>query len=180
VTSTPRAVRLVTDRLVLRRWRPDDVEPFAALCADPEVMRHIGTGRTLTRREAATALAAFRQHWEDHGFGLWAVEADGRFAGFAGLAVPSFLPEILPAVEVGWRLGRPFWGRGIATEASAAALEWGRTEVGLAHVVSVINPGNDRSVRVATKLGLTPGRDRVHPGTGRRVMVYERTLDQVD
>src|SRR3954447_12729160 len=102
--ATLDGVRLLTDRLVLRRWRPEDLAPFAALCADPEVMRWIGTGRTLRRREAATVLAVFERHWEEHGFGLWAVEADGELAGFAGLAVPSFLPAILPAVEVGWRL----------------------------------------------------------------------------
>src|SRR4051794_31872278 len=173
-----RAVTVTTDRLVLRRWRPaEDLDAFAALCADAEVMRFIGTGRPLTRAQAAGVLATMDRHWDDHGFGLWAVEEDGAVVGFAGLAVPSFLPAILPAVEVGWRLARGAWGRGVATEAARASLDWGRRALGLRHVVSVITPGNARSVRVAENLGLARGPDRIHPGTGGRVMVFERDLE---
>jgi RimJ/RimL family protein N-acetyltransferase len=162
---------------VLRRLRPDgDLDVFAAICADPEVMRHIAGGRTLTRDETADLLRDIDRHWSRHGFGLWGVEEDGELRGFAGLAVPSFLPAILPAVEVGWRLAREAWGRGLATEAARASLDWGRRELGLRHVVSVISPGNERSVRVAEKLGMARGADRLHPGTGGRVMVFERVL----
>lgn len=162
-------------RLELRRFRPgEDLDAFAAICADPEVMRYIGTGRTLTRSETTGLLTTIERHWDDHGFGLWAIEADGEVAGFCGLAVPSFLPQILPAVECGWRLGRPWWGRGLATEAAQAALAWGWAELRLRSVVSIVAAGNARSVRVAEKLGMRRGRDRLHPGTGRRVRVYER------
>jgi RimJ/RimL family protein N-acetyltransferase len=166
---------LETPRLALRRFRPeDDLDAFAAVCADAEVMRFIGTGRTLTRSETRGLLATIERHWDDHGFGLWAVLVDGEVAGFCGLAIPSFLPQVLPAVECGWRLGRPWWGRGLATEAAQAALAWGWAELRLQAVVSIIAAGNARSVRVAEKLGMRRGRDRVHLGTGRRVHVYER------
>lgn len=166
---------LHTPRLALRRFRPEeDLDAFAAVCADAEVMRFIGTGRTLTRSETRGVLATIDRHWDDHGYGLWAVAVDGEVAGFCGLAIPSFLPQVLPAVELGWRLGRPWWGRGLATEAAQAALAWGWDELGLRAVVSIIADGNARSVRVAEKLGMHRGRDRVHPGTGGRVRVYER------
>jgi RimJ/RimL family protein N-acetyltransferase len=171
------AMGLQTPRLALRRFRPEeDLDGFAAVCADAEVMRFIGTGRTLTRSETRGLLATIERHWDDHGFGLWAVDVDGQVAGFCGLAVPAFLPQVLPAVECGWRLGRPWWGRGLATEAGEAALAWGRAELGLRSVVSIIAAGNARSARVAVKLGMRRGRDRLHPGTGRRVHVYERAL----
>ena len=164
-----------TPRLVLRRFRPEaDLGAFAAVCADAEVMRFVGTGRTLTRSETRGLLATIERHWDDHGFGLWAVDVDGEVAGCCGLAVPAFLPQVLPAVECGWRLGRLWWGRGLATEAARAALGWGWAELDLRGVVSIIAAGNARSVRVAEKLGMRRGPDRVHPGTGRRVHVYER------
>jgi RimJ/RimL family protein N-acetyltransferase len=170
-----------TERLILRRWQlTADLDPLAELCADPEVMRFIGTGRTLTRRESAVVLGAIVRHWDDHGYGLWAVEVKedaggrpGEPIGFAGLAVPSFLPAVLPAVECGWRLAREWWGRGLATEAARASLAWGWEHLQLPSVLSIITPGNHRSVRVAEKLGMQRGRDRIHPGTGKRVWVYE-------
>jgi RimJ/RimL family protein N-acetyltransferase len=176
-----RVTTVETERLLLRPWRPAaDLEPLAELCADPEVMRFIADGRTLSRAEAGELLAAVAGHWERHGYGLWAVEVraeaggrPGEAIGFAGLAIPSFLPAVLPAVECGWRLARAWWGRGLATEAARASVAWGRRELGLASVVSIMAPGNHRSVRVAEKLGMTRGRDRLHPATGRRLWVYE-------
>ncbi|HSD77661.1 MAG TPA: GNAT family N-acetyltransferase [Solirubrobacteraceae bacterium] len=176
-----RGVIVQTPRLLLRPWRPEaDLDPLAALCADPEVMRHIGTGRTLTGPEAGALLAAIVRHWEAHGYGLWAVEVKqhaggrpGEAVGFAGLAIPSFLPAVLPAVECGWRLARGWWGRGLATEAGRASVAWGWERLGLQRLLAIVAPGNDRSVRVAEKLGMHRGRDRVHPVTRRRLWVYE-------
>jgi RimJ/RimL family protein N-acetyltransferase len=176
-------VSVETERLILRSWdrrAAGDLDALAALCADPEVMRFIGTGRPLTRAEAAGSLDRIVQHWERHGYGLWAVEVKeahggrrGEPVGFAGLSVPSFLPAVPPAVECGWRLARAWWGRGVATEAARASLRWGCEHLSLPTVLSVIAPGNERSVRVAEKLGMRRGRDRLHPATGRRVWVYE-------
>ncbi|MGZ4276047.1 MAG: GNAT family N-acetyltransferase [Solirubrobacteraceae bacterium] len=164
-----------TERLVLRRFVPADADAFAAVNADPEVMRHIGDGAPLSRAQSDELLVRIAGHWRSHRFGLWCVaerDALERCLGFAGLAVPAFLPEVLPAVEVGWRLAREAWGRGIATEAARAALAEAFGPLGLASVISIVAEGNDRSVRVAEKLGMRRGADRLHPVRGR-LLIYE-------
>lgn len=175
---------LETERLALRPWRPDaDLDALAAVNADAAVMRHVAPHRPLTRAETAEQLDAFVRHWDEHGFGLWAVvprDGDGRAIGFAGLAVPSFLPQMLPAVEVGWRLAPAWWGRGLATEAARAAVAFGFDRLGLRAIVAAIEPGNDGSLRVAEKLGMRPGPDRVHPVTRRRLLVMELAPNELD
>jgi RimJ/RimL family protein N-acetyltransferase len=164
-----------TERLVLRRWRVGDAVPFAQINADPEVMRFIGRGHVLGRGLSDDLIARFEREWDERGFGQWAVsrrdDARGELLGFCGLSVPSFLPEVLPAVEVGWRLARAAWGNGYATEAARAAVAFGFEEHDLSEIIAVVDPGNDRSLRVAGKLGMTPRPDRIHPGTGKRVSV---------
>lgn len=156
---------LRTERLLLRRWRRADRAPFAALNTDPEVMEHMT--RLLTRAESDALVDRVEAGFEEHGFGWWAVEVPGvaRFVGFVGLSVPSFEAHFTPAVEVGWRLARPFWGCGYATEAAAAALADGFGRVGLGEIVSFAVPANVRSVRVMERLGMThdPADDFDHP-----------------
>jgi RimJ/RimL family protein N-acetyltransferase len=115
-----------------------------------------------------------RATWDERGFGLFALETrdTGEFVGWAGLAVPEFLPEILPAVEIGWRLDRRFWGHGYATEAAAEALRFGFGECGLERVVSIRHVDNERSRRVMEKLGLAYEFDTVVPGNGQPVAVH--------
>jgi RimJ/RimL family protein N-acetyltransferase len=172
-----------TERLLLRRWRADtDAEAFAALNAEPAVMRFIPPFRPMTRAESDALFQRITAHWDEHGYGLWALEArdDGApCIGFAGLAVPAFLPAVLPAVEVGWRLHPAWWGRGLATEAARASVRHGADALGLASVVSIIDPLNAASLRVAAKLGMRPARDRVHPATRRRLKVLELDLRSV-
>jgi RimJ/RimL family protein N-acetyltransferase len=176
--AVPRHPTLETERLLLRPWRPaEDLDALAALNADPGVMRFVAPNRPLSRAETAAQLERFAAHWDEHGFGLWAVvsrlEPGAGCVGFAGLAIPSFLPAILPAVEVGWRLTPAVWGRGLATEAARAGVAFGFERLGLRSIVSVIEPGNERSLRVAEKLGMRPAPDRLHPLTGRRLRVME-------
>ena len=165
-----------TERLVLRSWRPSDRAPFAKLNADPEVVRYLNDGAPFTRAESDALLDAIEAHWREHDFGLWCAAAredpDGCL-GFVGLAVPSFLPAVLPAVEVGWRLARPAWGRGLATEGARASLRHAFGELGLDAVISIIDPANERSIRVAQKLGMRRAADHLHPRTGRRLSAYE-------
>ncbi|MFG2843564.1 GNAT family N-acetyltransferase [Kitasatospora sp. NPDC048296] len=170
-------VTIDTSRLVLRRWRESDVPAMAAVNADPEVMRWIRDGRVLSPEETRLWVERIERNWEAEGFGLFAVEwrASGELVGFTGLAVPTFLPEVLPAVEIGWRLGRPFWGRGIATEAATAALRFGFEGRGLERIISIAQVGNSASERVMAKLGLPPGRETTAPGNGRVVRVHELT-----
>jgi len=171
---------LHTPRLLLRHWRDDDLDALAAIYADPEVMRYIADGTVRTRSETADHLGKMRQHWAEHGFGLFAAEVreTGELAGWVGLAVPYFLPEVLPTVEIGWRLGRPFWGGGLATEGARAALRFGFVDCGLDQLVSIRHVDNVRSARVMEKLGLGFDRQATPPGRDQPVKVFAITREQ--
>jgi RimJ/RimL family protein N-acetyltransferase len=147
--------QLRTERLVLRDWRDSDLAPFAALNADPDVMRHFRG--PLTRAESDAFAARIRAKLHEDGWGLWAVEVIGAepFIGFVGLARHTFEAHFTPAVEVGWRLAKPAWGRGYAPEAARAALEFAFEELGLTEIVSMTAVGNANSRRVMDKLGMT-------------------------
>lgn len=174
---------LRTERVLLRRWRPEDEPEMARINRDPEVTRH------LNRPSSELAVDAFYgamvSHWEEHGYGPWALESlepgsEGRFLGFAGLAqLPVVLAAAGPAPELGWRLDRTAWGRGIATEAALAAREHAFGPLALPAVVSIIHPENQRSQRVATKLGMHPVRSIANPVLGREVDVWQLSAEQV-
>ncbi len=166
---------LQTPRLVLRRWREEDIAPLAAINADPEVMRWIGTGTVRSLQQTRASVKAFERAWDAAGMGLFALEirATGELAGLAGLAIPHFLPEIMPAVEVAWRLGKPYWGQGIATEAARAALEFGLLSRDLAAIVAIVQIGNGASERVMQKIGMHFDRETADPTSGRPVRVYQ-------
>jgi RimJ/RimL family protein N-acetyltransferase len=156
---------LQTARLVLRRWRDADREPFAALNSDPEVMRYFPARAT---RAQSDALVDRQQELFDvRGWGLWAVEVLGGapFVGFVGLNEPRFEAHFTPAVEIGWRLGREHWGHGYATEAGRAVLAFAFGELRLEEVVSFTTVANERSRRVMERLGMTrdPSDDFEHP-----------------
>jgi RimJ/RimL family protein N-acetyltransferase len=156
---------LRTPRLVLRQWRDADLAPFAALNADPEVMRHFPS--VLTRAESDAWVLGARALIAARGWGLWAVEvAEGApFIGFVGLAQPSFDAHFTPAVEIGWRLAREHWGSGYATEGAGTAISFAFDELGLEEIVSFTTIANDRSRRVMERLGMThdPTDDFDHP-----------------
>jgi RimJ/RimL family protein N-acetyltransferase len=165
---------------VLRRWRGDDVAPMSAINADPEVMRWIGDGSVRDEEQTRAAIQTWEGQWDRLGFGLFALElrASGELIGFTGLAVPEFLPEVMPAVEIGWRLGRPFWERGLATEAARAALRLGLIDLGLERIISIAQVGDDASERIMGKLGMRLARETVHPTCGRPVRVHAITKTQ--
>ena len=156
---------LRTERLMLRAWRDDDLEPFAALNADPAVMEFFPA--TLTRAESDAAAARIRAELVERGFGLYALEVPGtaEFIGFTGLSVPRFEAAFIPCVEIGWRIARAHWGRGYATEAARAALADGFGRLGLDEVVAFTATGNQRSRRVMKRLGMRhdPADDFDHP-----------------
>ena len=106
------------------------------------------------------------------------MRATGELIGFTGLAVPEFLPEVMPAVEIGWRLGRPFWGRGLATEAARAALRLGLIDLRLERIISIAQVGNDASERIMGKLGMRVARETVEPAFGRPIRVHAITTPQ--
>ncbi|MEV4281384.1 GNAT family N-acetyltransferase [Actinoplanes xinjiangensis] len=173
-------IELRTERLLLRQWRDDDLDDLAPIYADPEVMRYIRDGAVQSREDTAAHLDRMRQHWDEHGFGLFAAELveTGELTGWVGLAVPYFLPEVMPSVEIGWRLGRSFWGAGLATEGARAALRFGLVDRGLERLVSIRQVENVRSARVMEKIGLTFDRRTTVPGNGRVVDVYAISREQ--
>ncbi|MFG3339305.1 GNAT family N-acetyltransferase [Glycomyces sp. NPDC048151] len=168
-------LELKTERLLLRPLATGDAEALAAINADPEVMRYIGDGgpRTLEQTEALTEKVA--AHWVEHGWGAFAVceKETGFLVGLGILATPTFLPEILPVTEVGWRIGRDRWGRGYAPEAARAVVGFAFGELGLDRVVSCIHSENRASIRVAEKLGMSLERETVVPGYEVPCSVYE-------
>jgi len=146
-----------TDRLLLRRWRDEDLDAYARICADPEVMQYMRVGGPLTREQTEQRVAAAIRHWEERDFGLWAVEekATGAFIGRIGILYHEDWPEGEHKTEVGWLLDRSCWGRGLATEGARASLRYGFEELGLERIISIIRPENTASRRVAEKAGLT-------------------------
>jgi RimJ/RimL family protein N-acetyltransferase len=169
---------LGTERLLLRQWREEDLEPFAALSADPEVMRYFPSTQT---REQSDALARdFAHRIEQQGWGFWAVEVRGgpAFIGFVGLNRPSFDAHFTPALETGWRLAREHWDHGYATEAARAAVRFGFGELEVGEIVAFTAPANARSRRVMERLGMKhdPSDDfdhpRVPPGPIQRHVLY--------
>ena len=156
---------LRTARLLLRGWRSDDREPFAALNADPAVRRYFPT--LLSRAESDALIDWHEASFDERGFGFWAVEirGSGMFIGFVGLAVPSFEAPFTPCVEIGWRLAAPFWNQGYATEAARAVVTFGFDALRLEEIVAFTAVVNTPSRRVMEKLGMThdPADDFAHP-----------------
>lgn len=148
---------LHTERLVMREFGESDLDAVAAISADPEVMRWLGS-ETLDRAEAWRRMAYAVGHWQLRGFGQWALERrdTGELVGQAGL----YRPEGWPGTEVGWTLGRAHWGSGFATEAARAALDWAWHEFDGDRIVSVITAENERSTAVAKRLGMTDSGER--------------------
>ena len=154
-----------TGRLILRRWRPSDREPFARMNADPRVMEHFPA--PLSRAESDQLVNRIESHFAARRFGLCAAELRDKrtFIGYIGLAVPSFEARFTPCVEIGWRLDVAHWGRGLATEGAREMVRYAFEELGLDQLVSMTVPANIRSRRVMEKLGMTrdPRDDFDHP-----------------
>ncbi|WUG76533.1 GNAT family N-acetyltransferase [Streptomyces sp. NBC_00457] len=150
------------------------------MSADPEVMRWVGDGSVRDKQQIRSGVEAMERAWEAQGFGLFAeeVRSTGEPAGFTGLSTPHYLPEVLPAVETGWRLGRSHWGQSLATEAAAAAVRFGFQDCVLDRIVSIAQVGNGASERNMAKLGMHPLRETVDPSCGRRVRILALSSDR--
>jgi RimJ/RimL family protein N-acetyltransferase len=157
--------KLGTGRLILRKWRESDREPFARMNADPEVMEYFPA--PLSRQESDALVDRAEAHLEQHGFGPWAAElrASKEFVGYIALFIPQFEAAFTPCVEIGWRLAREHWGKGLATEGARALVRHGYEVQRLAELVSFTVPANARSIRVMEKLDMTrdPQDDFDHP-----------------
>ena len=168
-----------TERLIMRGWQESDLAPWAAMNADPEVRRYLGP--LLTFEQASAWVLNFQDELDRYGFGFWALEvsASGEFIGFTGLRA---LDEEMPftGVELGWRLARPAWGHGYATEAARAALAYGFDILGLPEIIAVTMARNLRSRAVMQRIGMTtdPAEDFDDPDVDeaplRRHVVYRK------
>ena len=167
---------LETERLILRPLERSDADALAALHGEPSFWWY-PLQRAMTVEETAQFIERMLANYERDGVGLSAavVKDTGELAGWLGLAVPHFLPEILPAVEVGWRLGERFRDRGYATEGATAAIGYGFEVLGLDRLVSIFQPANVASGRVMEKLGFEFERRTHQPRDGAVVEVRELT-----
>jgi RimJ/RimL family protein N-acetyltransferase len=154
-----------TTRLLLRRWQPDDVVPFCQMNSAPKVMEFFPA--SLSEAESLSAIERMKQHFELHGFGMWAVEIPGiaPFIGSIGLRRTPWAAPFTPCVEVGWRLAAGYWGQGYALEAAHASLDFAFQWLNLDEVVAFTVPANRRSRSVMERLGMTydPNGDFDHP-----------------
>lgn len=164
-------VRLETDRLILRRYREDDFDVYAAMQADPEVARFLGGVRDLAG--AREHFDKAQAHWRSKGYGKFAVEekVSGLMVGRVGPTLHGDEPEI----ELGWAMARAAWGRGYATEAACTCADWMFRTLALDEIVSFIDPANTASIRVAEKLGQTHARDMLYDGEPLRVYAVSRS-----
>jgi RimJ/RimL family protein N-acetyltransferase len=161
-------VKLETERLILRMFSVDDAEAYAHICSDPEVMRYLGEGKPLSTLEAWRSMAFLVGHWQLLGYGQFALEemSSGRLVGRVGFMNPAGWPGF----EIGWALAREFWGKGYATEGARRVLRYGFEELDRDHVISLIDPGNGPSIKVAERLG-----EKVEGKTelfGREILIY--------
>jgi RimJ/RimL family protein N-acetyltransferase len=172
------AVVLTTPRLLLRTFRRDDLPLYAALNADPEVVRYLG-GVPLTREHSDDIAGWAQGLYERERMGLLAVERreDAAFLGMCGLHHLRSFPD---DIEVAWRLGREHWGHGYATEAASAWLDYGFDRLDLPRVISVADPPNARSIAVMRRLGMgfDHERDMEEDGQVFPVVVYSISADR--
>lgn len=182
---TDGAPKIGTKRLILRRWRESDREPFARMNCDPVVMEHFPA--LLSREESDALVDRAESHLQQHGFGPWAAELreTNAFIGFVSLYIPQFEASFTPCVEIGWRLAREHWGKGLASEGARALISHGFEVRRLPELVSFTVPSNLRSLRVMQKLGMTydPHDDFDHPSIpeGHRLrhhVLYRLQRDQ--
>jgi ribosomal-protein-alanine N-acetyltransferase len=150
---------LRTARLLMRPWRAEDREPFAAMNADPVVMEHFPA--VMTRAESDAFADRIEAHFAEHGYGLWALEDATGFLGFTGLLWATWDAPFNPSLEVGWRLRRDAWGKGYASEAATAAIVRGLREV--ERITSFTSLTNVRSWRVMERIGMQRDSEFEHP-----------------
>ncbi len=154
-----------TERLILRTWKATDHEKYFRINQDPQVLEHLP--RALTMAEVDDFIARMTKQWHERHYTLWAVEEKviGKFIGFIGLSYLDFSPIIAPGVEIGWRLGSEYWGKGYATEGARAALSYGFEVCRLNEIIAITVPANTRSQRVMDKIGMLRdvGADFAHP-----------------
>jgi RimJ/RimL family protein N-acetyltransferase len=164
-----------TERLILRRWQPGDLDAYLTIWAEPGVRNQLWPDGEPGPEDLASRFQHQLGHWRKHGFGLWHAldRATDESAGWIGAWYPDFIPELIGEIEIGWTLRRPFWGRGLATEGARVAVETAATHLDPPRLISIISPGNERSIAVATRLGMERAATVRHPELDTALDVYE-------
>ena len=154
---------LPTPRLLLRQWQPSDLEPFALMSSDADVMRYYPA--PWSREQSDVFAQRVMRLIDERGWGFWAIEerASRQFIGFVGLHIPSHELPFSPCVEVGWRLAKPYWGLGYATEAAQSAISFGFQQLRLPEVVAFTAITNLKSRAVMERLGMQFDSEFDHP-----------------
>lgn len=152
-----------TPRLGLRRWKESDLAPFAEMNMSQRVMKYFPN--TLTEEESNSMVHRINEHFDKHGFGLWAAELleSNEFIGFIGLSIPGFEADFTPCIEIGWRLSDKFWGEGYAPEGAKACLDYAFNDLGISEIVSFTSLFNKPSIRVMEKIGMDYADEFFHP-----------------
>lgn len=174
----PECPPLETARLHLRPWSATDLDGLARVFAEPAVWRY-PFGRGLDRDETGRFLQRELRRWDALGFGTWAAElkTSGELVGYIGLGVPDWLPEVMPAVDIGWRIHPDHWGHGLATEGGRRAVRHGFETVAVDRLLCLHDGRNRPSARVAAKLGFRVEHNTVGPGFGEPVTVRALTRE---
>ncbi|MDF0543611.1 GNAT family N-acetyltransferase [Sphingobium sp. H39-3-25] len=148
-----------TERLILRGWRDEDVVPWQAICSDPEVMRHLGA--LMTMDDARAYVTRMQAMLAEHGHCFWAMERreDGALLGFCGLKPGAAGTPIAGLIEIGWRMGTAYWGKGYAREAAQASLDWGFAHLPPDSIWAITTPANVRSQGLMLRLGMVRRHD---------------------
>lgn len=154
---------LETSRLILRKWKPEDLEPFSRMNSHPSVMRFFP--KLLNKSETEKLIHKINEHWEKFGFGLFALEEkfSGKFFGFTGIMYTNFNSFFTPVLEIGWRLDQNFWGKGYAKEAAMASLKFGFENSLSREIVSFTSRINHASRGVMNSIGLHYSGEFEHP-----------------
>jgi RimJ/RimL family protein N-acetyltransferase len=152
-----------TERLILRTWSKEDIAPFAAMCADNEVMRYFPA--TLSFQETENLVNRFQERYEQDGYTYYVVEIKetGEFIGFCGMLMQTYESPFTPNVDIGWRLKKAAWGKGYATEAARACLVLAKETLGLKTIISVASQNNTPSINVMQKIGMEKVGEFEHP-----------------
>ena len=163
-----------TERLTLRRWTLDDGPAMDAIWRERDIWSALRPDIPFDRDAGGEMLDRHVGHWDRHGFGLWAVleRPSDEIIGWVGPSHPAFIPELSDRIEIGWTLRPPHWGRGIATEGAAAAIDAVFEHLDTDEVISLIHHTNARSIGVAERLGMRHARDVLHPELGEDLRVY--------
>ncbi|MFI5153016.1 MAG: GNAT family N-acetyltransferase [Chitinophagales bacterium] len=169
-----------TDRLILRRWKNEDLIPFASICAEPEVMQFMP--KPLGKKESEAMIKRIEDHFEKQGFGLFALEKKDskKFIGYTGFMIPGFEHFFTPCVEIGWRLDKSEWNKGYATEAAKACLQYGFNILGFDKIYSFTSTINFPSIRVMEKIGMEYESNFYHPALPAGHSLSEHVLYRIN